>query len=301
MAYQTTVPQQPTLGTPGTLADTTWPHDAVTVFAEVDSAAGAPLEDSALGILPGQLVLVGSVYEQARLPHALAADADAIIATGASSTSAQDLVATDFDGVVGATRWPVPTLVDLVLSASADWLATNATITGIDSNGALTSETLAIPAGGNATVSTTNRYVQITRLQIPIQGGATGTFTLGVQGPAGAALTKAVIHGVASNDQYREGSADFNGISSGANGTPYVDTEDLAAYRFSRLWVRTENVVLEGAPAFARVVNSAAAGSPSNIGQFRSDADGGNALIVPGARYRRVDGTIAEIEVNFRD
>lgn len=299
MAFQTTVPQQPDIGTPGVISDTSFMLDSITAFAEVDSTAGAPLEDPIPGILPGQLVVVGSEFDAGRLPHRLAADVDAVLVTGASSLALQTLGPVDFDGVVGSTRWALPTIVSFTFSNSADWLATNATLNGIDSTGALVSETIAIPAGGNATVNSTGTYVQVTEIVIPIQGGATGTFTVGVT--AAAVLTKAVIHGVAMNAQHREGTADLNGVASGPDGLPYADTQVMPVARTARLWVRTEDQVLANAPAFVRVVNTAAAGAPSNIGQFRSDADGGDALLVPGARYRRVSGLIAELEVNFRE
>jgi hypothetical protein len=301
MAFQTTIPQNPVLGLPGQVSDDTLARDTITVFAEVDSTPGAPLEDPIPGILPGRLVVRGTEFLQARLPHALAADVDAIIVAGVSSAAPQDLGAIDFDGVVGATRWPVPTLVDAVFSANTDWDATNMTITGIGEDGGLITEVIAIPADVGGTVSTTNRFTQITRVQIDAQTGAGGTYTLGVQGPAAAALSKGLIQGIADLDQYREGTFDLNGVSVGPDGLPYADTVEFGAHNFNKVWVDTQDQVLEGAPAFVRIVNTAAAGAPSNCGQFRSDADAGNAVAVPGARYLRVEGTLAEVRVNFRD
>ncbi len=113
-------------------------------------------------------------------PTANAASATSVLATGgASAASEQTLTATDFNGAVGATPFRLPVKATLVLSSSADWNATNATLTGIDDKGTSVSETLAIPDGGGATVTSVNNYSRIVSLVIPAQGGTGGTFTIG--------------------------------------------------------------------------------------------------------------------------
>ena len=302
MAFQVSVNQFPVIGMPGQVTDATPATDDPTVFAEVDNTAAAPLEDPVQGILPGHLVVQGTEFKQARLPHALAADVDAIVVSGVSAAAPQDLTALAFDGVVGGTRWPVPTLLNVVFNSHTDWDATNFIVTGIDENGAIATDTISIPDAGNATVPSVIRFVQITRIQIDAQTGANGTYTLGVQGPASAVLTKGLIWGISRRDEQREGTFDLNGIPAASDGLGFVNTQNFTVSNFNKVWVETEDVVLEGAPAWARVVNTAAAGLPSNLGQFRSDGDSGNALLVPGARFQRVSGgTRAEIRVNFRD
>lgn len=299
MAFQTSVNQSPALGIPGSFSDISPVRDAITVSAEVDSTASAPLEDPLPGILPGHLTMRGTDFSDARLPHALAVDVDAIIATGDSSTTTYS--GATLDGAVGDTRWPVPTLIDLVLNSDTDWDDTDAILIGIDGNGAQVTELLDIPNDGGATVTSNARFVQIISLAIPAQTGSGGTFTLGVQGPASGAITKAMMQGFVVNDQHREGTADPNGISVGLEGLPFPDLRGMSAIRQGRFFVRTQDLPLEGAPVWVRVVNSAGAGLPSNIGQPRSDADSGNALLVPGARFRRIENLIAEIEFDARD
>ena len=70
----------------------------------------------------------------------------------------QALTTSDFNGAIGAGRIFPPAKIELVLSSHADWDATSATLTGLDENGLPVSETLTIPNGGNATVTSSNHY-----------------------------------------------------------------------------------------------------------------------------------------------
>lgn len=117
------------------------------------------------------------------------ADVDAIVATGASSGSLQTLTGATLDGVVGGGSMTPLRVLTLTLSNHADWDATNATVTGIGPTGASQTETLAIPNGGNATVTGTKRWSSITSIAIPAQSGTGGTFTVGTRAPVTAVGT----------------------------------------------------------------------------------------------------------------
>ncbi len=106
-------------------------------------------------------------------------DVDAIIATGASAATLQTISGAGLDGVIGGGTLSPPRNVELVLSASADWDATNAVITGTDANGRTITETIAIPDAGGVTVAGSRIFSSITSVQIPAQSGVGGTFTLG--------------------------------------------------------------------------------------------------------------------------
>lgn len=112
---------------------------------------------------------------------ALAADADAIIATGASSGSPQSLTVDDFDGALGGEILDPPRRLSLTLSNNSDWDATTLTVTGTNAAGAAQTESFAIPNGGNATVNGTKHFRTITGVAVGAQTGNGGTFTLGTR------------------------------------------------------------------------------------------------------------------------
>lgn len=113
-------------------------------------------------------------------------DVDAIVATGASTADTQTLTGASLDGATGNAVMAVPRYITLTFSSHADWDATTATLTGLDGNGNAQSESIAIPNGGNATATSTKRYLRVTSLAIPAQSGTGGTFTAGVSAPVTA-------------------------------------------------------------------------------------------------------------------
>jgi hypothetical protein len=123
------------------------------------------------------------------------ADVDAIVATGASSASEQELSGSQLDGVTGYASMSIPRKITFTFSSHANWDATTATLAGIDGNGLAQSESIAIPDGGNTTVTSTKKYLQVTSITIPAQSGTSGTFTVGVAKPVtadGTSTTKVV-------------------------------------------------------------------------------------------------------------
>lgn len=115
------------------------------------------------------------------------ADVDAILASGGASAIAEQTVSgAALNGATGYRDMSVARKITLVLSNHADWDATTATLTGLDVDGAVQSESLTIPNGGNSTVTSTKRYKRVTSLVIPAQSGTGGTFTVGVAAPVTA-------------------------------------------------------------------------------------------------------------------
>lgn len=112
------------------------------------------------------------------------ADVDAILATGGTTSIAtQTLSGASLNGVLGYRALSPSRRITLVLSAHADWDATTATITGKDAGGNTITDTLAIPNGGGATVTTAKLFARVTSVAIPAQSGTGGTFTVGVAAP----------------------------------------------------------------------------------------------------------------------
>jgi hypothetical protein len=126
-------------------------------------------------------------------------DVDAIVATGASAIVPQTLTGTALDGVLGYRPLSPSRRLRLVLSASADWDATTATVTGKDAGGNTITETFAIPNGGDAVVTGSKLFARVTEVSIPAQSGTGGTFTLGTRAPMTATddTTHVTLAGVA--------------------------------------------------------------------------------------------------------
>lgn len=114
------------------------------------------------------------------------ADADAILATGATTTGLQALTGASLDGATGRSVMSPARKLSLTLSNHADWDASTATITGLDEAGNVISENFTIPNGGNATVAGSKLFRRVTQVSIPAQSGTGGTFTVGVQAPVTA-------------------------------------------------------------------------------------------------------------------
>lgn len=66
------------------------------------------------------------------------------------------------------------------------------------------------------------------------------------------------------------------------SGTGYADNKSVPIMRKGRIWVRTEDICAEGGAVFVRFTDPQ---TGYGLGSFRSDADGSDAVALPGARY----------------
>jgi hypothetical protein len=158
-------------------------------------------------------------------------DVDAIVATCASSASEQTLTGATLDGVSGGASLGQPRFITFTFSSSADWDATSITLSGLDGNGAAQSESIAIPNGGNATVTSTKRYLQVSSIVVPAQSGTGGTATVGTRAPVtavGSSATKVVCTSAAGELHSYERVTAGNLSLLDATANPGVAT-DLAA------------------------------------------------------------------------
>lgn len=213
----------------------------------------------------------GTVWQQP-FPDQIA-DVDVFKTNVASSASIQTISGTGWNGAVGTSKLYPERLVTLVLSNHADWDATNATLRGY-LNGVLQSETLAIPNGGNATVTSTKRYDQILDLTIPAQSGTGGTATVGVAA-LDASVTLADFEGFAIYDP----TCVPNVIPSQDQTNEYHDKDTVDVMYKGSLWAVTEDAVSAGGTVHVRI------GGTGNVGAVRSDTDSGNAIAITGARF----------------
>ena len=217
----------------------------------------------------------------------IGADVDAIVTAITSSLAIQTFSGATLDGVVGALEMQPARLVTLVLSNHADWDATNATLVGVDHNGQVATETLVIPNGGNATVTSTTRFMSVTSLAIPAQTGVGGTATVGVAALT-ATMTISAYRGVAVRQPIKTsissgGLYGFPGITSTTVTADYVDAEIVPCLTAGGIWVYGEEALAEGDAVYVRV----AAGTASVLGGFRNDADTATCVLIPGAKVER--------------
>lgn len=278
MPVQTTY-TTPAKAYPGLLADD-GPHDI-----------GSASVDAVGGIAPGLLVMRTANGDYAAdVPPAVAADVDSLKTNIGSTTGVQNFVAADLNGAVGAGLISPPAKVTLALSSHADWDATNATLTGFDHNGMPVSETLAIPNGGNATVTSQNHYSRLaptgTALSIPAQAGTGGTATLGTA--ADVSLEGADVLGVS----VREHKGRL--VPSETNNEIWDDGDEMPILRRGRIYVQMENAFRAGECPMVRVVAAGAEQRGRFLGS--GSTDGGDA--VPFRRARTINsGSAGEFAV----
>lgn len=289
MTQQLAYTQDPVRILAGYPADT-GPNDPITYFvAPLDASPPASQPALTSAAIPAGVLVVRSPDATGQrpigqVPLGVALDVDAIVETTASPAVPTTFSGAQLDGEIGGASIAVSAPVQLVLDSNTDWDATTAVLTAVDGEGLIVTEDLAIPDGGNTTLTTTTSYSRVISLFIPAQTGTNGNWTLGYA--ASNAVGPASILGVARRDSTGQGPLDSD------------QGETVAcALRFGRVGVDTEDQVTDGAQAFVRIVATGA----EQIGAWRSDADGGDAVVVPGARfYRAISASLAILEIDFK-
>lgn len=272
---QTSYTTKPAIAVEGMIADSRIVRNIVSRFASGVIKAGRgvfrasawePSQADGDTAMPGQVVQT--------LSPAAAADVDAILATGgASSASIEVWAAAELNGVVGVGTMRPARLITLVLSNHTDWDATTAVLAGVNEYGDAVSENLAIPNGGNATVTSTGKFRSVTSLTIPAQTGAGGTFTIGI---AALTFTAADFEGVAVFDASIEREADAIAAE-----VEYGDEVALPVLDKGAIYVFPEVAVKPGDDVYVRV----AVGSGSNLGAFRISSDTSTCVQITGAKW----------------
>lgn len=206
---------------------------------------------------------------QAKPIAALAADPDAIVASGlASAATPQTVDGAALNGVIGAGRAVPAQQVTATFSSHVDWDATTAVVTGEDADGNPQTDTIAIPNGGAATASTVKAFSRVTSILIPAQSGTGGTATIGYA-PTAPELSRRDFPGIALYDVSREPYDSTTGTYASGDPCPVIEEGDV--------FVRSESAAAAGDPVYVRVVES---GSDLR-GQFSA---------VPGANFARLRG-----------
>lgn len=271
---QLTYTTNPPAGVPGMLCDTGIPKRMKS--AKAGDTAG--IASGLLAFYESEDVLVAPSAD-----NVPSADADAFKTSFASSGSIQTFTAADMNGVIGSSRLVVARKVDLILSSHANWDATSATLQGYDANGQYITESLSIPDGGNATVTSSNYYSRVTGLIIPAQAGTSGTATLGTNAATGGVVLAAVA-GITLRNTAKEG------------GTVHADKTMIGYLRIGEVWVTSEDATVIGGAVYARFVTS----GNEVAGALRATPDGTDCFLIPGLRWASTSSAgIAALEVNL--
>lgn len=299
--FQTVFTQRNDIALPGTLAEAYAPgHRITTKFAKGLHLAGYGVfkAPGAHGGAGGSMIEgPGQSYHQP-IPG-VAASANAIVTTHATSASQLVLTGAGLNGATGGLAMQPARKVTLTLSSHADWNATNVRVTGVTALGAVVTETLAVPDAGNTVLTTTNYFLSVSKVDFDAQGGTGGSFTVGVAALS-AGLTVADVLGVVVRDPMKTGVFASNlyaltGMPSGAEGN-YIDTEMVPVLSMGAIWVFTEVAVADQDPLYVRV---AAGAGGSVLGAFRNDSDSSTAVLVPGRFTRSCAAGVASAFVQI--
>lgn len=129
-----------------------------------------------------QVELVAQGGTAAQLTIGTLADTGAI-ASITSSASAQILDPNDNTvwnrARLGNREMKYARRISFVFSNNASWITSSITVTGPDINGEMISSSIAVPNGGNATVTTDKFFAGPVRISVPAQGGTAGTCQVG--------------------------------------------------------------------------------------------------------------------------
>ena len=122
--------------------------------------------------------------------------------------------------------------------------------------------------------------------------------TLGASQPTWTttASTQDVFYGVAL---YIQNKMNLLGPQGSNGGAPYFVGDPVSTLTRGRVWVNVENTVSSDTPVYWRVNPTMA--NPQ-VGGFRSDSDGGNAILLPSTQVRWIlgatAGNLAVLDIN---
>jgi len=195
-----------------------------------------------------------------------ATDVDAIVTTHATVAAKLSLSGTDLNGVVGqAEMWP-PRQITFIADSHANWDPAVVAIFGTDYLGRPIQEVMEMPDGGNVTLTTTQHFSTVTRIDVQTQGGTGGSFTVGINSVLGPLDKKAL--GVSIRRSVEESAT-------------YARYKEFEVRRKGRILVAVEAAVTPLLPVLVRVVATGA----EVRGAFRGTADSNDCAPFRGARF----------------
>jgi hypothetical protein len=207
----------------------------------------------------------------------LAADVDALLesetALGDSSGTVWDQG--DFDGALAGKAFDPPRQVSLTLANEGDWDATTAVVVGTAPGGAYLSDTIAIPDGGNDTVSTAAFFETVESVTIPAQtGDAVGSIGVAAVSQLADADCWFVLRDEAKTMSFVGADADEQDA--------FAEDDAVAALKRGRMIVYSETAAAAGDPVYVRKT----AGAEERLGAVRPTPDSTDCIRARGWYFR---------------
>lgn len=221
-----------------------------------------------VALKPGRAVVPGGDFPDREVvyPTALAAAPQGLVATSATlGTSA----GTSY-GPFGP--FALAQSVTLTLASEANWDATDAVIVGYSASGDRLVETVALPDAGNVTVESLNVFSSIESITIEAQTGDAGG-SIGLGATAGALDGGITLLSVTRDNFFLDGG--------GSRVRDYLTGEEVAVIEKGQVHIACENAHAANGQVYVRLV----ATGEEEIGTFRSDADGGDAVPMKGWQF----------------
>jgi len=107
--------------------------------------------------------------------------ANGIVTNGASAATPQTLSGGALNGALVASLATAPRRLTLTISADPAWTLSTIVVRGNDPEGAPIFENFAVPGTMGAFLNGTKHFRTITQIEVPGQGGTSGTFLVGVR------------------------------------------------------------------------------------------------------------------------
>lgn len=208
----------------------------------------------------GVAKVIGADY-QVRLPH-------------------QDIVAVTLSAPLSAGNSTVVNLNGLNLSAVVYATSNAATLTALAQLIEAQPFVSTAVSNGTDTITITADQGYAVSATFTTTGGSAVTWTY-------AYSNDSVFYGVSIYIQNRQNLLGPNGS---AGGSPYFPGDAVPVLTRGRIWVVPENTVTSDSPVYWRVVPTM---SNPQVGTFRSDSDGGNAILIPNNQVRWIVGASA--------
>lgn len=214
-------------------------------YADVLSPV-TPLETIFPGL--GLAKVIGQDY-QVRLPH-------------------QDIVAVSASTALVASNSTVVTLNGIALTPVVYATSNAATLTAIAVLIASQPNIASAVSDGASTITiTASQGYSVSATFVTTAGAGQPTWT-------STYTNDNVFYGIAL---YIQNKANLLGFSGSAGPSPYVAGDPVPCLTKGRVWVTTETTVTSDSPVYWRMI---ATMSNPQVGSFRGDADGGNAILL---------------------
>jgi hypothetical protein len=194
------------------------------------------------------------------------ADADGIVTSIATATTATSITTTGLNGAVGQGEMVPARNITITATSNANFDLTTWIVRGLDENGLPQEEIFVMPDAGNTTLTGKKFFSFVTEVYVPAQGGTGGAYTVGFGSKLGP-LDKHLA-GVALYDATKPPGA-------------YAEDDSVSVLEEGAIYVQSETAVDPTAPVYVRLVTS----GDEVRGHFRATVDANDLAQIVRARW----------------